>query len=134
MEEQQQQPPKPTSQEDTSIYHPRKCSVTNRLLHAKDHAAIQLAIVDVDPRTGKALPSSRVYALCGDVRRIGEADDSLVFLAKRDGIIPKKWFMRHVLRIAQQSAATHVLSARRSVSFRQPATHEVNGFIRNDIG
>ncbi len=48
----------------------------------------QIAIVDVD-ETGRATGSSTNYTICGEIRRMGESDDSLNRLAVRDGILPK---------------------------------------------
>ncbi|XP_053208151.1 40S ribosomal protein S21-like [Panonychus citri] len=75
--------------ECVDLYIPRKCSSSNRIIHAKDHASIQLNIAKVD-ESGLMIPNqSSVYAICGDLRRMGESDDCLLRLAKRDGIIPK---------------------------------------------
>jgi hypothetical protein len=30
----------------------------------------------------------KTYAICGEVRQMGESDDSISHLAKRDGILP----------------------------------------------
>merc|ERR1712105_14076 len=68
---------------------PRKCSATNQIITAKDHASIQVNIGDVDPNTGLYTGSFKTYAICGQIRRMGESDDSLVRLAEKDGIIPK---------------------------------------------
>ncbi|KAG8334886.1 40S ribosomal protein S21-like [Homalodisca vitripennis] len=73
------------------LYIPRKCSASNRIIHAKDHASIQLVIADVDPTTGQALETSKMYAICGPIRRMGESDDCLNRLTKNDGIIPKNF-------------------------------------------
>ncbi|XP_012176057.2 40S ribosomal protein S21 [Bombus terrestris] len=73
------------------LYIPRKCSSSNRIIHAKDHASIQLSIADVDPETGRMTDSQKMYAICGAIRRMGESDDCLVRLAKNDGILPKNF-------------------------------------------
>lgn len=64
-------------------------SASNRIIHAKDHASIQLAIAEVDPATGVMTQNVKSYTLCGNIRRMGESDDSLVRLAKDDGIVAK---------------------------------------------
>lgn len=64
-------------------------SASNRIIHAKDHASIQLAIAEVDPTTGVMTQNVKSYTLCGNIRRMGESDDSLVRLAKDDGIVAK---------------------------------------------
>ena len=66
-------------------------SASNRIIHAKDHASIQMNIVDVDPKTGRMLDSSKVYAICGEIRRMGESDDCLARLAKKDGVLSKNY-------------------------------------------
>jgi small subunit ribosomal protein S21e len=67
------------------LYVPRKCSVTNKVITAKDHASVQINIAEVDEE-GKAIPNQQItYALCGFVRGTGEADDALNRLATHDG-------------------------------------------------
>ncbi|KAF6204327.1 hypothetical protein GE061_002668 [Apolygus lucorum] len=75
--------------EFVDLYCPRKCSASNRIIHAKDHASIQLAIADVDPSTGTILDSSKIYAICGNIRRMGESDDCITRLAKKDSVLPR---------------------------------------------
>ncbi|CAO3587837.1 unnamed protein product [Absidia cylindrospora] len=72
------------------IYIPRKCSATNRLITAKDHASIQLNVADVDAE-GRATNSFATYALCGFVRKEAEADDSINRLATTDGYLKNVW-------------------------------------------
>lgn len=64
-------------------------SASNRIIHAKDHASIQLSIAEVDPQTGRMTENSKMYALCGAIRRMGESDDCIVRLTKKDGILAK---------------------------------------------
>lgn len=64
-------------------------SASNRIIHAKDHASIQLTIADVDPQTGRMTETAKSYALCGAIRRMGESDDCIVRLAKKDGLLAK---------------------------------------------
>lgn len=45
-------------------------SASNRIIHARDHASIQLAIADVDPITGRMSDTSKMYAICGAIRRM----------------------------------------------------------------
>ncbi|KIO32544.1 hypothetical protein M407DRAFT_241420 [Tulasnella calospora MUT 4182] len=72
------------------LYVPRKCAATNRLITAKDHASVQIAICDVD-EDGKMLNTFTNFALCGPVREQGEADDSLNRLATRAGLLKTVW-------------------------------------------
>ena len=57
---------------------------TDRLITSKDHASVQISIIDVDAE-GKALSTSTTFALCGQVRADGESDDSLNRLATKAG-------------------------------------------------
>ena len=56
----------------------------DRLITSKDHASVQISVVDVDA-DGRALPTSTTFALCGQVRAMGESDDSLNRLATKAG-------------------------------------------------
>ncbi|CAH1134184.1 unnamed protein product [Ceutorhynchus assimilis] len=73
------------------LYCPRKCSASNRIIHAKDHASIQISIAEVDPVTGRMTDTSKNYALCGSIRRMGESDDCIVRLTKKDGLVAKNF-------------------------------------------
>lgn len=75
--------------EQIELYVPRKCAASNKIIAAKDHAAVQLDIAEVDEQTGRMTGKSRTYALCGSIRMMGEADDSILRLANRDGFIGK---------------------------------------------
>merc|ERR1711944_348491 len=77
--------------EYVDLYIPRKCSAGNRIIAAKDHASIQLNIADVDEKTGRMTGTSKTYAICGTIRRMGESDDCINRLAKKDGIIAKNF-------------------------------------------
>ncbi|KAF5101689.1 hypothetical protein D0Z00_000763 [Geotrichum galactomycetum] len=69
------------------LYVPRKCSATNRIIKAKDHASVQINIANVD-ESGRAIAGDNTtYVLSGYVRSRGEADDSLNRLAQADGIL-----------------------------------------------
>ena len=71
-------------------YVPRKCSATNRIIKAKDHASVQISVGKVD-ENGRYTGENQVYALCGFVRAMGEGDDSLNRLAQRDGMLKGVW-------------------------------------------
>ena len=61
---------------NVDLYIPRKCNATNRLIHAKDKASVQLNIGHVNADgiyTGEFTP----FAMCGFIRSMGEADGSL---------------------------------------------------------
>ncbi|KAJ6538564.1 ribosomal protein S21e [Mycena latifolia] len=72
------------------LYVPRKCSATNRLITSKDHASVQINVVDVDSN-GRALNTSTTFALCGQVRSQGESDDSINRLATKAGLLRNVW-------------------------------------------
>merc|ERR1712021_25169 len=77
--------------EYVDMYIPRKCSASNRIIAAKDHASVQMNIADVDPETGRMTGAWKTYAICGAIRRMGESDDCINRLAKKDGIISKNF-------------------------------------------
>ncbi|GAA5854361.1 hypothetical protein JCM8547_001794 [Rhodosporidiobolus lusitaniae] len=66
------------------LYVPRKCSATNRLIIAKDHASVQINVAEVD-ESGKMTGSNVTYAFSGGLRETGDSDDSLNRLAQQDG-------------------------------------------------
>ncbi|OCH94951.1 40S ribosomal protein S21 [Obba rivulosa] len=72
------------------LYVPRKCAATNRLITSKDHASVQISIVDVDA-DGRALSTVTTFALSGAVRAMGESDDSLNRLATKAGLLRNVW-------------------------------------------
>merc|ERR1712002_616103 len=72
------------------LYIPRKCSATNNLISAKDHASVQISIAEVDEE-GRMTGGYKTYAFCGKVRGMGEADDALVHLCLNDGILPANY-------------------------------------------
>merc|ERR1712187_386975 len=67
-------------------FNARKCSASGKLIGAKDHASIQLNIAEVD-ENGRMTGSNVTYAICGNLRKMGESDDALNRLAKSHGII-----------------------------------------------
>ncbi|XP_027333451.1 40S ribosomal protein S21 [Abrus precatorius] len=60
----------------TELYVPRKCSATNRLITAKDHASVQINIGHLD-ESGIYNGHFSTFALCGFVRAQGDADSAL---------------------------------------------------------
>merc|ERR1712087_117569 len=58
------------------LYIPRKCSATNRLIHSKDKASVQLNIGHVNA-DGVYTGEWTTMALCGFIRAQGEADGAL---------------------------------------------------------
>ncbi|KAI7869052.1 30S ribosomal protein S21e [Spinellus fusiger] len=72
------------------LYIPRKCSATNRLITAKDHASVQINVADVDAE-GRFQKTFSTYAFCGFIRKEAEADDALNRLATQDGYLKNVW-------------------------------------------
>ncbi|CAN6295129.1 unnamed protein product, partial [Urochloa humidicola] len=58
------------------LYVPRKCSATNRIITAKDHASVQINIGHLD-ENGLYDGHFTTFALSGFVRAQGDADSSL---------------------------------------------------------
>ncbi|CAN6185864.1 unnamed protein product, partial [Urochloa humidicola] len=58
------------------LYVPRKCSATNRIITAKDHASVQINIGHLD-ENGLYDGRFTTFALSGFVRAQGDADSSL---------------------------------------------------------
>merc|ERR1712226_18699 len=67
-------------------FNARKCSASGKLIAAKDHASIQLNVAEVDEH-GRITGSNVTYAICGNLRKMGESDDALNRLAAQDGLI-----------------------------------------------
>ena len=68
---------------------------TDRLITSKDHASVQIVIGDVDAN-GRLLNTNTTFALCGQVRAMGESDDSINRLATKAGraYLPKSSLAR----------------------------------------
>ena len=74
----------PSLRSSRSNFSPRFRCCTDRLITAKDHAAIQISVADVDAN-GVAQGTSTSFAISGPVRAMGESDDSLNRLATKAG-------------------------------------------------
>ena len=59
------------------LYIPRKCSATNRLITAKDHASVQIEVAQVDENGKMTGTKNTIIALAGFMRQRGEADSCL---------------------------------------------------------
>ncbi|KAL6043156.1 hypothetical protein STEG23_019337 [Scotinomys teguina] len=70
---------------------PRKCSASNCIIGAKEHASIQMNVAEVDRTTGWFNGQFKIYAICGAIQRIGESDKTILRLAKADGIVSKNF-------------------------------------------
>merc|ERR1712203_201890 len=67
-------------------FNARKCSASGKLIAAKDHAITQLNIAEVD-ESGRVTGNNITYAICGDLRKMGESDDAINRLARAEGIV-----------------------------------------------
>ncbi|VDO99451.1 unnamed protein product [Soboliphyme baturini] len=75
--------------EFVDLYIPRRCSASNRIIDARDHASIQIDFVEIDPTTGRSSGDVTRYAICGSIRRMGESDDCINRLTRKDGLLSK---------------------------------------------
>ena len=75
--------------EIVDLYIPRKCSATNSLITAFDHASVQIEIADVD-ENGKINGKKKTLALAGFMRQRGEADACLNRLFGEMGLLSFK--------------------------------------------
>ena len=78
------------SGEIVDFYIPWKCSITNNIISAKDHASAQISVAEVDEE-GRMTGGFKTFAFCGKVRAMGEADDSFTNLCLNDGILPPNY-------------------------------------------
>ncbi|KAF7153475.1 hypothetical protein RHSIM_Rhsim01G0283600 [Rhododendron simsii] len=62
--------------QNMDLYIPRKCSATNRLITAKDHASVQINVGHLDAN-GIYTGQFTTLALCGYIRAQGDADSAL---------------------------------------------------------
>ncbi|XP_058210053.1 small ribosomal subunit protein eS21y [Rhododendron vialii] len=62
--------------QNMDLYIPRKCSATNRLIIAKDHASVQINVGHLDAN-GIYTGQFTTLALCGYIRAQGDADSAL---------------------------------------------------------
>jgi small subunit ribosomal protein S21e len=67
---------------NVDLYIPRKCSWTNRLIAAKDHASVQINFGVADKSSGVWTRENKTFALAGYIRAKGEADAALNVLCK----------------------------------------------------
>lgn len=84
-------PTKTFTNSQVELYVPRKCSASNRIIKAKDHASVQINIANVDEEGRAVAGSNTTYALSGYIRARGEGDDSINRLAQQDGLLKNVW-------------------------------------------
>ncbi|XP_022659281.1 40S ribosomal protein S21-like [Varroa jacobsoni] len=78
------------AKEIVDMYIPRKCSTSNRIIHAKDHASIQLELAMLN-ESGSTTYKTKALAICGAIRRMGESDDCVNRLAKDYRMLPQNF-------------------------------------------
>mmetsp|Transcript_12353 Transcript_12353/g.21411 ORF Transcript_12353/g.21411 Transcript_12353/m.21411 type:complete len:82 (+) Transcript_12353:74-319(+) len=71
--------------EKVDLYVPRKCSATNRLIPAQDHASVQINVGHVDA-SGLYTGEFTTFALSGYVRSQGESDAAMNRLSVKAGL------------------------------------------------
>ncbi|CUT98794.1 40S ribosomal protein S21 [Echinococcus multilocularis] len=81
--------------EFVDMYIPRRCDVSNQLIGAKDHASISLRLAEVDAVTGRMNGQCRTFNISGQIRSMGECDDSLNRLAIKAKMLPKDFCDYH---------------------------------------
>lgn len=72
------------------IYIPRRCSWTNRLITAKDHASVQVNICELTSEGIMNHTGQVTYDICGFVRDMGRSDMAICYLAHQAGILPRE--------------------------------------------
>eukprot|EP00187_Rhodella_violacea_P005807 CAMPEP_0174887238 /NCGR_PEP_ID=MMETSP0167-20121228/2494_1 /TAXON_ID=38298 /ORGANISM="Rhodella maculata, Strain CCMP736" /LENGTH=81 /DNA_ID=CAMNT_0016123635 /DNA_START=61 /DNA_END=306 /DNA_ORIENTATION=- len=75
--------------EIVDLYIPRKCSATNRIINAKDHAAVQINVGQVNEQ-GVYTGSFTTLAVCGFVRGKGLSDDAVYRICNERSLVPKE--------------------------------------------
>ena len=75
------------SGEVVDTYIPRKCSASGRIVGAKDHASVQIAIAEVDEKTGRMNGNLKHLVVSGFIRGMGESDGCLNRLCSESGIL-----------------------------------------------
>mmetsp|Transcript_52284 Transcript_52284/g.59757 ORF Transcript_52284/g.59757 Transcript_52284/m.59757 type:complete len:83 (-) Transcript_52284:223-471(-) len=71
------------------LYIPRKCSATNKLITASDHASVQINVAEVD-ESGVYTGNYQSVSLAGFIRAKGHSDASLNRLFNEKGLLSFK--------------------------------------------
>ncbi|EWM29622.1 40s ribosomal protein s21 [Nannochloropsis gaditana] len=69
--------------QNVDLYIPRKCSWTNRVIHSKDHAAVQVNVANVDASGVYLQGDLKTIAMAGYIRAKGEADAAMTEMVKK---------------------------------------------------
>ena len=64
--------------EYVDMYIPRKCSASNRILSAKDHASIQINLAEVDESTGRMTGGFKTYDYVTEYKLAGDATETVM--------------------------------------------------------
>uniref|UniRef100_A0A8D2D468 Uncharacterized protein n=1 Tax=Sciurus vulgaris TaxID=55149 RepID=A0A8D2D468_SCIVU len=72
------------------LYEPQKCSASDPIVGARDHESILMNVAEVEQMMGRF----NTFAICGDIDRMGDSDNSILQLTKADGIFSKKFYRR----------------------------------------
>nr|XP_055175608.1 40S ribosomal protein S21-like [Nyctereutes procyonoides] len=73
------------------MHQQQKCSTSNRNMGARGYVSIQIKVAEADQVTGRFHQQFKTYTVCGALCRMGESDDSILLLAKADGILSKNF-------------------------------------------
>ena len=82
------------SGEYVDSYIPRKCTASNRIIGAKDHASIQISLAELDAEKGTVTGKKVLYDISGDIRKMGESDDCINRLALKDKMLTEGFFRK----------------------------------------
>mmetsp|Transcript_72590 Transcript_72590/g.100860 ORF Transcript_72590/g.100860 Transcript_72590/m.100860 type:complete len:104 (+) Transcript_72590:67-378(+) len=69
------------------LYIPRKCSATNNLIPAKDHASVQFNIGNIDDNGVYIQGDYKTVAFCGYLRKMGGTDQAVNRLMVKEKVI-----------------------------------------------
>eukprot|EP00178_Gracilaria_changii_P000249 TRINITY_DN10255_c0_g1_i1.p2 TRINITY_DN10255_c0_g1~~TRINITY_DN10255_c0_g1_i1.p2 ORF type:complete len:116 (+),score=20.72 TRINITY_DN10255_c0_g1_i1:43-348(+) len=69
------------------LYIPRKCSATNNLIPAKDHASVQFNVGNIDDFGVYTTGDYKTVAFCGVVRKMGGTDQAMNRIMVKDKVI-----------------------------------------------
>ena len=71
------------------LYIPRKCSATNRLIEAGDHASVQINVPILDEQGVMIKGEYQPYVIGGFLRERGLSDHEFNILLQKDGYLEK---------------------------------------------
>ncbi|XP_038185052.1 40S ribosomal protein S21-like [Arvicola amphibius] len=68
-----------------------KYTTSNLNIGPKDCASIQMNVAEVDRVTGQFNDQFKTYTICGAILMMGKSDDTILQLAKANGIVSKNF-------------------------------------------